>query len=133
MVSIFVVFAVVFLVVLAFSSDKKQTVVRSVAPEEQRERLKKCPQCAEFVQPEAKICRFCRHDFTSSEDSIDSISSAQSEPRSANIEVLETTGPSPAQTAARTTLLIVIGIPALIILALLVGWLSANLQGYDFK
>jgi hypothetical protein len=27
--------------------------------------MKKCPQCAEMVQGEAKICRFCRHEFAS--------------------------------------------------------------------
>jgi hypothetical protein len=26
--------------------------------------IKFCPMCAEGVRPEAKICRFCRHDFT---------------------------------------------------------------------
>lgn len=27
--------------------------------------MKKCPDCAEFVQADAKICRFCRHEFSS--------------------------------------------------------------------
>jgi hypothetical protein len=25
--------------------------------------IKRCPRCAEFVQPEAKICRFCHYEF----------------------------------------------------------------------
>jgi transposase-like protein len=29
---------------------------------------KRCSECAEFVQPEAKICRFCQHKFTEAED-----------------------------------------------------------------
>ena len=24
---------------------------------------KKCPQCAETLNPDAKICRFCKHEF----------------------------------------------------------------------
>lgn len=28
---------------------------------------KRCPECAEFVQPDAKICRFCQHKFTEAE------------------------------------------------------------------
>jgi hypothetical protein len=25
--------------------------------------MKRCPDCAEFVQPDARVCRFCRHAF----------------------------------------------------------------------
>jgi hypothetical protein len=25
--------------------------------------MKKCPECAQFVQADARTCRFCRHDF----------------------------------------------------------------------
>jgi len=25
--------------------------------------MKRCPDCAELVQPEARVCRFCRYDF----------------------------------------------------------------------
>lgn len=27
--------------------------------------LKKCPSCAEFVKPDAKVCRYCGHSFAS--------------------------------------------------------------------
>src|SRR6185437_3221318 len=32
----------------------------------QKSGLKKCPRCAEYVQPEAAVCRFCGHEFSPS-------------------------------------------------------------------
>ena len=43
------------LVVLAMSSDETEIAAA--------QGKKKCPQCAEYVQPEARICRFCQHKF----------------------------------------------------------------------
>ncbi|WP_352827898.1 zinc ribbon domain-containing protein [Mesorhizobium sp. M0830] len=35
------------------------------APPTSTRRIKSCPQCAEEVLADAKICRFCRHEFAS--------------------------------------------------------------------
>jgi len=33
--------------------------------------MKKCPQCAEFIKSEAKICRYCGNNVTTEEDTAD--------------------------------------------------------------
>ena len=50
--------------IVLFSKTKKDKA-EYTSPGELRPdaHLKKCPQCAEFVQPDAKICRFCQHKF----------------------------------------------------------------------
>ena len=45
-----------FIVAAAMRPDEKKVAVA--------QGKKQCPQCAEFVQPAAKICRFCQHKFT---------------------------------------------------------------------
>jgi hypothetical protein len=49
-----------FVVALAMSPNEKKVAAA--------QGKKRCPECAEFVQPEAKICRFCQHKFTEAED-----------------------------------------------------------------
>lgn len=40
------------------------------APQTQGSALKKCPECAEVVQADARICRFCRHEFYPAQSSV---------------------------------------------------------------
>ena len=40
--------------------------------------LKKCPQCAEMIQAEAKICRYCRTDLVNSSGQLANTSSSAS-------------------------------------------------------
>jgi hypothetical protein len=51
------------LLVLVLPSRKPQAVTIVQAPQSQGSALKKCPECAEVVQADARICRFCRHEF----------------------------------------------------------------------
>lgn len=44
-----------FLIALASKPDREVAAKKSG--------LKKCPQCAEYVQPEALVCRFCGNRF----------------------------------------------------------------------
>jgi hypothetical protein len=39
-------------------------IVLAMRPNEAAQGKKCCPECSEFVQPNAKICRFCQHRFT---------------------------------------------------------------------
>jgi Arc/MetJ family transcription regulator len=45
---------------VALSNDLN---ARSGAPPSTSAHAKKCPQCAELVKPDARICRFCQHKF----------------------------------------------------------------------
>jgi len=52
-----------------FASPLVAFIIGALLSPESRvfEKLKKCPQCAEFVKAEAKICRFCNYEFKKEE------------------------------------------------------------------
>jgi len=51
------------LLVLVLPSRRPQPVTIVQASQGQPNNLKRCPECAEVVQADARICRFCRHEF----------------------------------------------------------------------
>lgn len=53
------------LIIAAIISPNQEELDRRNAKEG---KLKRCPDCAEMVQAEAKICRFCGHSFLSAPD-----------------------------------------------------------------
>lgn len=65
---LFSVFAILIVACLPSLSTDPQHMPRGHVDQLIRDgKLKKCPDCAEAVQPEAKVCRFCGHEFTNDE------------------------------------------------------------------
>jgi len=55
-ISLFASPLVGFLIALVSAPDREKAA--------RRVRLRKCPECAEYVRQEAKVCRFCGHSFS---------------------------------------------------------------------
>jgi phosphate/sulfate permease len=55
--SLFLTPLIGFLIAVGMEPDEKKIATMKAAGKKQ------CPDCAEWVQPAAKICRFCQHKF----------------------------------------------------------------------